>query len=266
MKNFFFFLLLVNVVFYLWETNINTENRSSSPLIMVDSGLDTIALAGELERASSKRSLNESESLPALIKEVKTVSKVVANNDLPPVPIVEKSPELPAEEDRSQEVKVVNQSSVPAICYLVAPFKNEKLALDFQKKSEAFFQSKIVERSAVENRGYWALYPAALDMKQAKANVRLLKEKGADELWLFRKGEHRGAISLGLFKNRQRAEKIKEKFSTKGLEIEVRPFSVEVTEFALKLSWEGDADELVERLNDYLANHPDTELITVSCN
>lgn len=265
MKKLFLFLLLVNIVFYLWETNIKRENAPLDTKSMVDSGLKPITLAGELARTNPEV-LKERKLATQPLNEAKATFSLPANSDLLPLLIEEKSKQVFMEEEQVEAVETVNQRASSAICYRVSPFKDEKSALNFQKETESVVQSELVEQRVTENRGYWALYPAAQNMAQAKMNVRWLKENGVSDLWLFRKGENRGAISLGLFKKRQGAEKIKEKLLKKGIKIEIRMFAVSTTEFSLKLSWDGDAAILVDRLNEPLESHPEAALITVTCN
>ncbi|NOQ76365.1 MAG: hypothetical protein GQ475_00960 [Methylococcaceae bacterium] len=65
----------------------------------------------------------------------------------------------------------------------------------------------------------------------------MLKKRGISDFWLFRKGELKGAISLGLFAKETRALALQNKFSKTGLNVEIMPrYKTETVWYAKILS------------------------------
>jgi hypothetical protein len=85
-------------------------------------------------------------------------------------------------------------------------------------------------------------------MDTAKSNRKMLLEKGVTDLWLFDKGPLQGAISLGLFKTRNRAEQAQKKFTELGIITEVVPRQVRSEAYWVRIPWNRPALELEEIL------------------
>ncbi|PKM11948.1 MAG: hypothetical protein CVV13_07195 [Gammaproteobacteria bacterium HGW-Gammaproteobacteria-3] len=118
----------------------------------------------------------------------------------------------------------VAQDKPLALCYQAGPFANNALLKQWRRQTgiaEKFI--KPVQQEEPEVTGYLVYYPAPENFEQALANVDMLKKKGVSDLWLFRKGDFKGEISLGLFKNKQRAEMLQQQFSDKAIQVLVRP-------------------------------------------
>ena len=216
MKKLFFLLLLGNVVFYLWATNIQPKQDKSRRLA-VDSSLEPIVLVSELK---VKKQVKFEESSP------------------------EKSNVLKAPEKVNQPVVTSDT------CFYTAHLNDRKTAVTLQSVLQKnAIRSEIVVEKVVENAGYWAMYPPAADMKQARANVRFLKDKGVKDYWLFRKGSRKGAISLGMFKEQRRAERIKKEWAKRGVELEIKPHLVRRDRFTLEIRTSRQLAELIKLAN-----------------
>nr|WP_305907724.1 hypothetical protein [Methylomarinum sp. Ch1-1]MDP4520499.1 hypothetical protein [Methylomarinum sp. Ch1-1] len=121
----------------------------------------------------------------------------------------------------SAELDEVVEASAPA-CIEIGPFANDpqmtawlnKQGLDPQR-TETF----VKEQQAISS--YLVYYPAAETFAASRNNVALLEKRGIKDLWLFRKGEMKGAISLGLFKQKYRAEKFAKRMISKGIAADV---------------------------------------------
>lgn len=95
------------------------------------------------------------------------------------------------------------------VCYKIGPFGNKRQLnswLDQQqidrKRSEPIYSEQQIPYA------YLVYYPAAETFAESKKNLAMLKEKGVNDLWLFRKGEMKGMVSLGLFREKFRAERL----------------------------------------------------------
>lgn len=235
MKKLFFLLLLGNVIFYLWVNNVQPKPDQDQRL-SVDPSLERIVLQSELEP--------EPEQKPK--KEIEISSKV----------------ELTGKE-AAAETPIIKTET----CYYTSPIKEweSSVALQTALKNEAV-RSEILSEKLFENVGYWVMYPAAADMKQARANVRTLKEMGVKDYWLFRKGARKGAISLGMFKEQQRAEKIKAEWLAKGIHLEIRPHRVSREAFKLRINTDKSRQQLLEVIMSHLEPEIEIKLEDKSCN
>jgi hypothetical protein len=129
------------------------------------------------------------------------------------------------------EVEIVKESIIPNAergekaqdCIEVGPFVDKKTTMDWFNstfpggKREKHIFSKEIE--VVSN--YLVYFPAAESDLQSKADIAMLKQKGITDLWLFRQGDLKGAISLGMFRQRSRAEKLVQIMKRKNLEVSI---------------------------------------------
>jgi len=80
----------------------------------------------------------------------------------------------------------------------------------------------VVKGQAKRVTGYYVLIPAAGDLKTAQGTMASLKDKQVRDTWLFRSGPLKNAISLGLFSQRQNAERLADSVRKKGFEVILR--------------------------------------------
>jgi len=227
MKVLFYLMLVVNVVFYLWET---TRGQGAGPAQV------------ELKLPPSGEPIVLIEELPSVPR------KAPSGVEEPPALI-----DAPLSEQESAEVTAPAVSEPPRAksepgCYWMGPFDNEAEARKAQDALPPELPGSEVQRRVGETTdGFWVLYPKADSVEQARINRQMLQEKGVHDLWLFDKGELQGAISLGLFKTRERAEQAEEHFRSRNIEVEIQPRKVRAEAPWLKLHWLGAPAEL-ERL------------------
>lgn len=122
----------------------------------------------------------------------------------------------------STETTIKQTKQEKTICYQVGPFadinKFEKWRQFNKVNSESLkrFNKEIQSVSS-----YLVYYPAAETYAQSKKNVLMLKREGIEDFWLFRSGELKGNVSLGLFTKEDRALSLKEKLVKSGLDVEI---------------------------------------------
>ncbi|QSA97677.1 hypothetical protein [Methylococcus sp. EFPC2] len=226
MKYLFALLLTVNVVFYLWESRQGSAGIVNSELKLPPSAGERIVLIAELPSIPKK---------PA-----------------PPKPLAppEPPPVKPAEKPVEPEV-VKDAAPVPLVpaCYWLGPYESDGDARRVLAALPAELkEAEVHRRSGEVPNGYWVLYPKAESMELARVNRQMLVDKGVRDLWVFDKGELQGAISLGLFTLRERAEAAAQQFRAQGIAaVEVHPRMVRNEAPWIKLQWPGDRTEL-ERL------------------
>mgnify|MGYP000529986620 FL=1 len=199
MKIFFFLVLLTNIVFFLWEFNSQKEIISISN---IDNTTEKIFLLSEL----SKEELDKRRIITVVDKQ----------EDIEPIEILET--ESLIEEQGSIDLE--NKS----FCYQVGPFLNEKL-LDEWLASNDIDVNLLTKVNEMKKKvtGYLVYYPQADTYEQSKKNVQMLESKGFTEFWLFRKGELKGNISLGLFSEKNRAVSLQESLLKAGVNVKIMP-------------------------------------------
>lgn len=109
-------------------------------------------------------------------------------------------------------------------CLRIGPFQDVASAhIVADKLSNAGLGTKLDIQSRIETHRYWLMYPPEDTIEDARFALAKLKDKGLRDLWLFETGPWRGAISLGVFETRQRAEQAANMFKQKGIEVKVMP-------------------------------------------
>ena len=273
MKIVFVLSLLINIVFFLWEFNINSvgtlpvnnetlpkqillvselphddiaekelvvlaeDNISDSTVGIVVNDKQTLV---EMSALKSKSTVNSQQSV--LVEEVVAdispqIEPIVSDEAL----VNQHSEEVNAEHRVNEDIVVENtvkeesiaqvtaslepkidQTEKKPVCYQVGPFKNSNAVEAWSNLNT--MKSETLESLKKDSRvvsSYLVYYPAADNYQQGKENVVMLKEKGVKDLWLFRKGNLKGAVSLGLFVKESRAIALKDKLSNKGVTVDV---------------------------------------------
>ncbi|CCE23606.1 hypothetical protein [Methylotuvimicrobium alcaliphilum] len=136
-----------------------------------------------------------------------------------------------AEFDTVNELLIKKQAMVPkknrvesSMCYEAGPFDTMQQFYSWRKQTGINSASiKSVSREEQKISDYMVYLPAGETYEQSLANVELLKQKGITDYWLFRKGEAKGDISLGVFSSEIRAETFKKQLAIKKLDALIRP-------------------------------------------
>lgn len=142
----------------------------------------------------------------------------------------------------------------PVSCFEVGPFVNGNAYQLW--KNELNVDREAIEpltRNGEVINDYLVYYPAPETMQEAEANVKMLREKGIQDLWLFRKGEDKGLISLGIFKNESRASILWSQLLAKGIQVEVRPRYITKPRKYARIKGNG---KVLERLNVMRQTYP----------
>ncbi len=109
-------------------------------------------------------------------------------------------------------------------CYRIGPVNDKKTLATLRNR----LQRHLGSRGRSESRkvpvkvGYWVYLPPQ-PIPQAEATVRELRKKGIKDIYLLREGDNRGAISLGLYKQKRFAERRRQQLAGKGIQAELGP-------------------------------------------
>jgi cell division protein FtsN len=167
----------------------------------------------------------------------------VAAQELPPESVA--APELPPPEsaaapELSPAVVVEEETVAEEVEPPVAPTPSEVPDVPicgtvgkFDKRSQAELLSvrllaqgiktEIASESSNEQAGFWVLIPPQPNRGAAVKIAKRLEAAGVADLWRFTSGKLAHAVSLGLFRNRERAKARRDKIADLGFEPEVRP-------------------------------------------
>ncbi|PZP54885.1 MAG: hypothetical protein DI596_12190 [Azospira oryzae] len=129
----------------------------------------------------------------------------------------------------------------------------------------AGLQGKATQRSVEQNAGYWVYLPPPADPAQVDQRIALLRKHGITEYFLVQEpGRFRNAISLGVFRSEELANRFLADVRSKGITtavIEQRPQRTTLVAFLIK-----DPDsEQAARLAGLQTQFPGSELKAVAC-
>ncbi len=150
-------------------------------------------------------------------------------------------PPTPAATAESETPAADSQASPPQrqTCYRLGPFRERQVAANLLTQFlELGLTGRVVEEETDDVTGYWLMYPPAPDLATARRNLARLKARGWEDLWLFESGPWRGAISLGLYAQRSRAEAMAAKLQAQGVEVRILPRRGAVRRFWLESAQE----------------------------
>jgi hypothetical protein len=145
-------------------------------------------------------------------------------------------------------------ASEPVSCYEAGPFVNGNAYQLWKRELNAGRESiKTLSRDGEAISDYLVYYPAAETKPQAEANLKMLKDKGINDLWPLTKGKDKGLISLGVFKNESRAQALKSQLLAKDIQAEVKPrYTIKSQKYAQIKA----GGKVLERLNVMKQTYP----------
>ncbi len=130
-----------------------------------------------------------------------------------------------------------NPPTVVRSCYKIGPFPDaEMMQAGTAAFSTAAGSVEIVSNKRKIPSGYVVLYPASETFEQSLDNYRMLKKQGYSDLWLFRKTAWRGAVSMGIYRNENRARRIAQRLLDKGMHVQVKPIYKNAPQYFLRVT------------------------------
>ena len=125
---------------------------------------------------------------------------------------------------------------------------------------------KLTQRSVEQDHGYWVYIPPMTKRAQVEKKIAQLKEHGVkDYVGVVEKGRWLNAISLGVFKSNEAAQKFLDTLDAKALgpvKLGIRKSKLKFTVFVMK----GLDGGTVDRLNALQKGFADSELKVSACN
>jgi hypothetical protein len=253
MKILFFLTLLINLTLFFWSFNSKTSERD------VAQDPKQIFLLSELPKIRNKNNLHttsvsqtkksdvviakpkvadkkiESEALASTniadiqvnkdkVSETITAEQAVKTAVTPlKTTILQDSP-IVASTSKQEKPKKDKSVANEELCYHIGPFKNMgqlRIWTRANKIKEGSFSH--INKGTNKGSKYLVYIPAANAPEQTKKDIVELEQRGIKDYWLFRRGDLKGAISLGVFVKEKRALLQQNQLRKKGLELKITP-------------------------------------------
>lgn len=125
---------------------------------------------------------------------------------------------------------------VPTACYEVGPFLTQ---VDLRRAMNALtpqaMRIQFRETRSVIRRG-WRVYIASPGSREAALDIaRLLSARGLDDYYVVTAGDEQNTISLGVYRDPQRAERRQAEVAAQGFSAAIAPRNDELPEFWIDL-------------------------------
>jgi len=194
-----------------------------------------------------------------------------------PVPVIElvegaspgdatevlKVSEEPASEESESEPAIAAPKEVN--CVRLGPFESraEMDSLQVEVK-DRFELVQIRETKSIADKGYWVFMPPFPTRAAAESATKKMTEAGASEFYIVPDGQSRNAVSLGIYVDREWAEKRRGELNgmVQGHNIVVQLLTEIVSQYWLDA---GPVDALNPALIRLSVSHPDVKQLQISC-
>jgi hypothetical protein len=156
--------------------------------------------------------------------------------------------------------------SKDANCAEWGEFSGDDLARAQQALAELKLGDRMTQRIVEHNHGYWVYIPPMKKRAEVEKKIAQLKERGVQDYFVVQeKGKWLNAVSLGVFKTQEAAQKYLEVLRAKKVpsaQLGERMSKLKFTVFAMK----GLETETMDKLKALQKDFPDGELKVSACN
>ncbi|MEW8143039.1 MAG: hypothetical protein AB2725_03700 [Candidatus Thiodiazotropha endolucinida] len=288
MKWLFFILLLANlgmfILIYPQKAEKSVENglpdvgelflyEEIAALKTEPSVTDEIVLAGvndpDTDQVQQGSSDDRTETPDAdLSLEERAPIEPVAE-PLPEVPIAEAETPAEPEFDMPESENAVAEIPAPdviPVCRTIGYLESRSDAEIISVSLRALgLKPELQSETSNEQAGVWVLIPPQATRREAIEISNRLERDGVSDLWRFTSGELVHAISLGLFRNKERAEARKNEIIDLGYEAIIKPRYRQKTKYWLYFQEGTPTSDNKKGWNDLFAKFPDLETKETAC-
>ena len=257
----FLVLLVLNLLLFVW--GYQRPQTQEEILVPLPDGAPTILLLSELDAQKSGNELESptaevaEASAPALEASTETpdgsnlaqLSAVARSGEVNDVEIGDTYGEFDAASLPFIDERAI-QGDIERKCVRLGPIKQRTAAADLiSELSRLGHDSSLDVETEQRENGYWVLIPpGSEDPDFVVANLELA---GIDDTWRFTKGNLDGAVSLGLYSDREQAGDRLLELAENGFDAEVRPRTVETSIYWVRsLSPKGGDEATLEPIYD----------------
>jgi cell division protein FtsN len=293
MKWLFFILLIANLALFIWVF----PQQDGAPRSERPKDIGQLLLVGELQEQEPAFGMTQEDTYEpqpptAAFEAEPQISPAVTELDVPeatepqtPVVIepgaavatepavLSEPPSTAMAEEEGAVDEAVPPETLPSPEPLDEPMCG-RIGM-FEKRSQAELLSvlllakggktDITSETSNEQAGFWVLIPAQPNRGAAINVAKRLKAAGVADLWRFTSGALAHAISLGLFRNRERAEVRRSEVAKLGFKPEVRPRYRELTRFWLNYRYTGETLLTEPGWQQLKQQYPELERVEEPC-
>ncbi|MEW8040574.1 MAG: hypothetical protein AB2739_16405 [Candidatus Thiodiazotropha endolucinida] len=288
MKWLFFILLLANlgmfILIYPQKAEKSVENglpdvgelflyEEIAALKTEPSVTDEIVLAGvndpDTDQVQQGSSDDRTETPDADLSLEERAPIEPVTEPLPEVPIAEAETPAEPEFDMPESENAVAEIPAPdvipvcrSIGYLESRSDAEIISVSLRALG---LKPELQSETSNEQAGVWVLIPPQATRREAIEISNRLERDGVSDLWRFTSGELVHAISLGLFRNEERAEARKNEIIDLGYEAIIKPRYRQKTKYWLYFQEGTPTSDNKKGWNDLFAKFPDLETKETAC-
>jgi len=256
MKWLFSSLLIANLGLFIWlvpqQDSVSMGSRMQN--------VGELRLVGETMEAAADSATAGDGSSPSVETQDRQARPPLEREEPKRLPRMVEAP-VPAEEMIAQAPVAEPE---PAVTVPVCGGMGE-----FEKRSQAELVSvrllalgaktEISSESSNEQAGFWVLIPPQRDRQGAIAIAKRLEEAGITDLWRFTSGNLAHAISLGLFRDEERARARRDKIEEMGFNPIVKPRYREQTLYRVSYRFPGGATASEADWREISEQYPEIE-------
>jgi hypothetical protein len=201
MRAIFLFFLLVNAAYFYMQSD--WFNPQTGPVILkqqvLPKGVERLSLLRERGLGAASEKTVRKPAKPAPLTKNKPVKKSVEKK------VAKEKIALKPKTPKPKKPEPV-KSSKP-VCFTLGPFRKSATANHADEAISAL-KIKVQQRRVSQRkpRGFWIYLPSFKTYDAARRQVSLLQKKGLKDLFIMGKGQHKNAVSLGLFKREGAAD------------------------------------------------------------
>ena len=252
MRAVFLFFLFVNAAYFYTQSDFFKEDKTVTILKerKLPEGVDRLTLLRErgLGVTSTESTNNNSPT---------QLEKLPESND--------PEPEI---QDTSVDKEAVPEQAKPVqmACFTLGPFVQASTA---GRTAEAISALGVtVNRKQTTQRrprGYWVYLPAFKTYEAARKRVAELQKKGLKDMFIMGKGDHKNAVSLGLFKTRSAANERYQQVKKMGFSVKINTQYRETKLAWLDMEIPEDRESTIAAISELAEKNPRTTLARRKC-
>jgi hypothetical protein len=205
--------------------------------------------AEEEAREAAEAMTQQPEPEPMDVEEEPTLETAEVESDLVAESEPESEPEFiyvqkPVDSPLAGAVGITEQ------CGILGPIGDRQRARSAEEiLKNAEIEVWVKEQSERTRIGFWVVIPSLESTEQVQEKIQELADAGIKDIWVFRSGELKNSISLGMFSQEENAQNYSQVAAAKGFKTVLRPrflnkkryrlsFRIENSEPAIKSMWQ----------------------------
>jgi cell division protein FtsN len=266
MKWLFSILLIANLGIFIW---LYPQHRQADGALQAPAEKGDLRLVGE-----SRAKLPDMAETPSDAADPVAPRALRTEKPTPPdMPIAAAAPaevksavdETPAAQEEVVPEDAAKDEEQPR-CETIGVFKKRAQAELLSVQLRALgLKPDIASETSNAQAGYWVLIPPQATRNQAIDIARELEAVGVEDLWRFTSGDLAHAISLGLFRDEERAMARRDQIASLGFNPVVRPRYREQTKYWLSYRYTGESPITAGKWQSFKQMFPELESEKSDC-